>query len=40
MAFAEEQSERLVAHAKRLAQEAGAEYQFLQGASSQGQARR
>ena len=31
MAFAEEQSETLVDHAKRLAQEAGAEYRFLQG---------
>jgi hypothetical protein len=32
MAFAEHQSETLVDHAKRLAQEAGAKYQFLQGA--------
>ena len=31
MAFAEEQSEIVVDHAKRLAQEAGAEYQFLKG---------
>jgi hypothetical protein len=31
MAFAERQSEALVAHAKHLAQEAGAEYQYLQG---------
>src|SRR5271163_3918867 len=31
MAFAEEQSETLVNHAKRLAHEAGAEYRFLQG---------
>jgi len=31
MAFAEEQSETVVEHAKRLAQEAGAEYRFLQG---------
>jgi hypothetical protein len=31
MAFAEEQSEALVGNAKRLAQEAGAEYRFLQG---------
>jgi hypothetical protein len=31
MAFAEEQSETLVDFAKRLAQEAGAEYRFLQG---------
>ena len=30
MAFAEEQSETVVAYAKRLAQEAGAEYQFFQ----------
>ncbi len=32
MAFAEQQSQTLVDHAQRLAQEAGAEYQFLQGA--------
>jgi len=32
MAFAEEQSETLVDLAKRLAQEAGAEYHYLQGA--------
>jgi hypothetical protein len=32
MAFAEEQSEIVVNHAKRLAQEVGAEYRFLQGA--------
>ena len=32
MAFAEQQSEAMVAHAKHLAQEAGAEYQYLQGA--------
>ncbi len=32
MAFAEEQSEIVVNHAKRLAREAGAEYRFLQGA--------
>jgi hypothetical protein len=32
MAFAEEQSEIVVDHARRLAQEAGAEYRFLQGA--------
>jgi hypothetical protein len=32
MAFAEEKSEILVEHAKRLAQQAGAEYRFLQGA--------
>jgi hypothetical protein len=32
MAFAEEQSQTLVDHARRLAQEAHAEYQFLQGA--------
>ena len=31
MAFAEKQSNALVEHAKRLAQEAGAEYRFLQG---------
>jgi hypothetical protein len=31
MAFAEKQSETLVDHAKRLAQEAGAEYRFLHG---------
>jgi hypothetical protein len=31
MAFAEEQSDRVVAHAQRLAREAGAEYRFLQG---------
>jgi hypothetical protein len=31
MDFAQEQSEILVAHGKRLAQEAGAEFQFLQG---------
>ena len=31
MAFAEKQSETLVDHAKRLAEEAGAEYRFLQG---------
>ena len=31
MAFAEKQSETLVEHAKRLAQEAGAEYRYLQG---------
>jgi len=31
MDFAEEQSESLVDHAKRLAQEAGAEYHYLQG---------
>jgi len=31
MAFAEKQSDTLVEHAKRLAQEAGAEYRFLQG---------
>jgi hypothetical protein len=31
MAFAENQSETLVEHAKRLAEEAGAEYRFLQG---------
>src|ERR1700692_2389526 len=31
MAFAEEQSDTLVEHAKRLAQEAGAEFQYLQG---------
>jgi hypothetical protein len=31
MAFAEEQSEVVVDHAQRLAQEAGAEYRFLQG---------
>ena len=40
MDFAEEQSETLVDHAKRLAQEAGAEYHYLQGAPPQGQARR
>jgi hypothetical protein len=32
MAFAEKKSEILVEHAKRLAQQAGAEYRFLQGA--------
>src|SRR3954468_9076443 len=32
MAFAEKQAETLVEHAKRLAQQAGAEYRFLQGA--------
>jgi hypothetical protein len=32
MAFAQEQSETLVDHAQRLAQQAGAEYRFLQGA--------
>jgi hypothetical protein len=32
MAFAEQQSQTLVDHAQRLAREAGAEYQFLQGA--------
>ena len=32
MAFAEQQSEALVEHARRLAQEAGAEYHYLQGA--------
>ena len=32
MDFAEEQSESLLDHAKRLAQEAGAEYHYLQGA--------
>jgi hypothetical protein len=32
MDFAEEQSESLVDHAKCLAQEAGAEYHYLQGA--------
>jgi hypothetical protein len=31
MAFAEQQSDTLVDHAKRMAQEAGAEYQHLQG---------
>ncbi len=31
MAFAEQQSEILVDHAKRMAQEAGAEYHHLQG---------
>src|SRR5437773_4648558 len=31
MAFAQQQSETLVDHAQRLAQEAGAEYRFLQG---------
>jgi len=31
MAFAEEQSKTLVDYAKRLAQQAGAEYRFLQG---------
>jgi hypothetical protein len=31
MAFAEQQSEALVEHAKRLAEEAGVEYRFLQG---------
>ena len=31
MAFARKQSETLVEHAKRLAQQAGAEYHFLQG---------
>jgi hypothetical protein len=32
MAFAEEQSETLVEHAKQMAHDAGAEYQYLQGA--------
>ena len=32
MAFAEEQSETLVEHAKQMARDAGAEYQYLQGA--------
>ena len=31
MAFAEEQSEALVDYAKRMAEEAGVEYRFLQG---------
>ena len=31
MAFAEEQSEALIGYAKRVAQEASAEYRFLQG---------
>src|SRR5436305_6125404 len=31
MAFAEQQSEALVEHAKRLAEKAGVEYRFLQG---------
>src|SRR6516225_10693341 len=31
MAFAEQQSQTLVDHAQRLAQEAGAEYHYLQG---------
>ena len=37
MAFAEKQSDTLVEHAKRLAQEAGGEYRFLQGKHPQGQ---
>jgi hypothetical protein len=35
MGFAEEQSEALIDHAKRLAREAGAEYRFFQGAHRQ-----